>query len=259
MIGLEQSLTAFTDQLSSIKQTMEGATVREQENLTTLRDEEQNLTALRDQLSSIQQTIDGAAAHEQENLAARRDQEQNLTALRDQLSSIKKTMDDTTIRERDIKNSIEAIDSRVLTAQTRVDELLPRLVLGDKARQDLATLMGWFVNRLKKLNADFTETGLRISDLESRFHAKAKQLEEPHSSILERTDSLPTSNGGDPVKETAKACDEAVAIEANAMPVKAGGENAAVFESTPGKDSSVATSVEGEGHPDNGRADQHAT
>ncbi len=162
----------------------------------------------------------------------------------------------TAIRERDIKDSIEALSSRVLTVQTRVDELLPRLVLGDKARQDLATLMSWFVSRLKKLNADFTETGLRIGDLESRFHAKAK-LAEPESSILERTDSPPTSNGGDPVGETAKAGAAAVLIEAN--PAKAGGDNAAVFEPATAKDSSVATSVEGEGRSDNSRADQLAT
>ncbi len=239
LIGLEQNLTALTDQLSSIKQLMDGAAARERENQTAQRDHEHNLTALRDQLSAITQTMDGAAAREQEILTALRDQEQNLTALRDQLSSIKQSTDDAAIRERDIKTSVETLSSRVLTAQTRLDELLPRLVLGDKARQDLATLMSWFVSRLKKLTADSTETGRRICDLESRFAAKPKQLAEPDSSILERTDSPPTSNGGDPVSEPAQAGGAALLMEAKPMPAKAAGDNAAVFEPAAGKDSSV--------------------
>ena len=119
------------------------------------------------------------------DLTALSDQQQSLTALSDQLSLIKQTIDEATVREQDIKNSIEAINSRVLDAQTRADELSPRLLLEEKARKDLATLISLFVKRLKKVNANATELALRLSDLERRFRLKATQLGERH--ILERT------------------------------------------------------------------------
>ena len=237
---------------------------------------QQNLTALSDQLSLIKQTIDGAAVREQENLTALSDQQQNLTALSDQLSLIKQTIDGAAIREQDIKNSVEAVSSRVLNTQTRVDELFPRLVLGEKAREDLATLIGLFVKRLKNLNANLTETAQRLSDLETEFRSKARQLEERHSSILERMDCPSTSNTENRVKETPKAADgtipieanpieanpiEANPIEANPIEAKTDGENAGVFERPPAsKKSSDAANGEGEGRrSDNSRADQHAT
>ena len=110
------------------------------------------------------------------DLTALGDQQQNLTALSDQLVLIKQTIDGTTAREQDIKNSIETISSRVLDAQTRADELSPRLLLEEKARKDLGTLISLFVKRLKKVNANATEVALRLSDLECRFRLKATQL-----------------------------------------------------------------------------------
>src|SRR6516162_5207284 len=95
-----------------------------EQKLAPLGDQQQNLAALGDQLSSIKQTIEGATLREQENIAALSDQQQSLTALTDQLSSIKKTIDEANVREQDIKNSIDGISSRILDAQTRLDELL---------------------------------------------------------------------------------------------------------------------------------------
>ena len=193
------------------------------------------------------------------DLTALSDQQQSLTALSDQLSLIKQTIDGATVREQDIKNSIEAINSRVLDAQTRADELSPRLLLEEKARKDLATLISLFVKRLKRVNANATELALRLSDLECRFRLKATQLGERH--ILERTDSPSTSNMEDLVKDaTPKAADGAIPIEANPIAAKTDGENAGVSERPPpGEESSNKASVEGESRADNSSADQHAT
>jgi chromosome segregation ATPase len=193
------------------------------------------------------------------DLTALSDQQQSLTALSDQLSLIKQTIDEATVREQDIKNSIEAINSRVLDAQTRADELSPRLLLEEKARKDLANLISLFVKRLKKVNANATELALRLSDLERRFRLKATQLGERH--ILERTDSPSTSNMEDLVKDTTpKAADGAIPIEANPIATKTDGENAGDSERPPpGEESSNKASVEGESRADNSRADQHAT
>jgi hypothetical protein len=109
-----------------------------------------------------------------------------------------------------------------------------------------------FVKRLKKLNANLTELALRLGDIEGRFRSKARQPEEHHSSILERTDSPSTSNIEAPVKDP-KAADGAVPIEA-----KTDGENAGGFERPPqGKESSNEASVERDGRSaDNSRADR---
>jgi chromosome segregation ATPase len=178
------------------------------------------------------------------DLKALTDQQQNLTALSDELSLIKRTIDGTTAREQDIKNSIDAINSRLLDAQTRTDELPPRLLLEEKTRKELGTLISLFVKRLKKVNANATELALRLSDLECRFRLKATQLEERH--ILERTDSPPTSNLEDMLKDaTPKAADGAGTIAA-----KADGESGGIFESpSPSEKSSNEASPETpEGH-----------
>jgi len=189
-----------------------------------------------------------------QNLAALGDQQQNLTALSDQLSLIKQTFDEANAREQDIKNSIESINSRVLDAQTRADELLPRLLLGEKAHKDLGTLISLFVKRLKRVNANSTELALRLSDLECRFRLRATQLEERQ--VLERADSISTSNMEDLVKDAAPK----VADGAGPIATKTDGENAGVFERpSPGKETPKEASVEGESRADNSRADQHAT
>jgi len=183
--------------------------------------------------------------------------EQNLMELSDRLSLIKQTIDGGTLREQDTNNSIETINSRVINTQQRVEELFPRQVLGEKTLKDLGTLIGFFVKRLKRVNANSTEIALRLGDLESHFRSKLGQLEERHSSVLEREDGPSTSNIEDLVEDaTPKAADGAIPIEANTD-----GENAEGFEraTTPDQESPKKAIVEGEGRADNSRADQHAT
>jgi chromosome segregation ATPase len=84
------------------------------------------------------------------DLTALSDQQQNLAALSDQLALIKKTIDEATVREQDIKNSIEGINSRVVDAQTRADELSPRLLLEEKARKDLGPSSAYLSNGSKR-------------------------------------------------------------------------------------------------------------
>jgi len=114
--------------------------------------------------------------------------EQNLMELSDRLSLIKQTIDGATLREQDTNNSIETINSRVINTQQRVEELFPRQVLGEKTLKDLGTLIGFFVKRLKTMNASSTEIAMRLGDLEGHFRSKLGQLEERHSSVLERED-----------------------------------------------------------------------
>ena len=130
--------------------------------------------------------------------------EQNLRELSDRLSLIKQTIDGATLREQDTHNSIEAISSRVINTQQRVEELFPRQALGEKALKDLGTLIGFFVKRLKTVNASSTEIAMRLGDLESHFRSKLGQLEERPSSILERKDGLATSKIEDLVEDPRK-------------------------------------------------------
>jgi chromosome segregation ATPase len=174
-----------------------------------------------------------------QNLTALSDQQLDLTALSDQFSLIKQTIDGATVREQDIKNSIEAINSRILDTQTRVDELFPRLLLGEKAGKDLGTLISLFVKRIKRVNANSTELALRLSDLECRFRLKATQLGERH--ILERTDRPSTSDIEDPGKDAKpKAAEGAGPIAANTD-----GENAGALEGpSPSEEASNEASVD---------------
>jgi chromosome segregation ATPase len=154
------------------------------------------------------------------DLTALNDQQENLTGLSDQLLLIKQTIDGASVREQDIKNSIEAVNLRVLDAEARADQFSPRLLLEEKARKDLGNLISLFVKRLKKVNATATDLALRLSDLECRFRLKATQIEERH--ILERTESPSTSTIEN---ATPKAADGTGVITA-----KSKGENGGAFE-----------------------------
>jgi chromosome segregation ATPase len=162
------------------------------------------------------------------------DLKQNLKALTSELSLLKQTIDEAIVRE--FNNSIEVINSRLINTQRQVDDLLPRLVLGEKARKDLGTVINSFVKRVKKVNANATETALRLSDLENRFSSKARQIEECHSSIFEREDYRSRGQTDDLVEDaTPKGADGAVPIETNTD-----SENAGAFEAsaTPVEESS---------------------
>jgi chromosome segregation ATPase len=219
-------------------------------------------------LARLEERADEAAAHmagnqkqsleQTERIAAQlATYEQNLTELSDRLSLIKQTIDGATLRDQDTRNSIEAISSRIVDTQQRTEELFPRQVLGEKALKDLGTLIGFFIKRLKTVNASSTEIAVRLGDLESQFRSKLGQLEERHSSILERQDGLATSKIEDLVEDaTPKAADATIPIAANTD-----GKNAEGFEraTTPGQESSKKAITEGDGRADNSRADQHAT
>jgi hypothetical protein len=128
----------------------------------------------------------------------------------------------------------------------------PRLLLEEKARKDLGTLISLFVKRLKKVNANATEVALRLSDLECRFRLKATQLEERH--ILQATDSPPTSDIANPVK------DEKAADGARPIATSSDGQNGGVLVQPPSsKESSNEASVEGESRSEHSRVEQHAT
>ena len=182
---------------------------------------------------------------------------QNLKALSDELSLFRQTIDEAGAREQDINNSIEAINSRLINTQGQMDGVLPRLVVGEKERKDLGTLINLFVQRLKKVNANTTETAVRLSDLESQFRSKAGQLKERLGSIFECEDYRSTSKIEDLVEDaTPKVAERAVPIATNTD-----SENAGAFErpATPVEKSSNEASDEGESRFDSGRADQHAT
>src|SRR5262249_54207979 len=149
-----------------------------------------------------------AGAHKQsleenERLGARlAGLEQSLAVLSNQLSLIKEVIDGATAREQDIKNSIEAVNSRIVDIQRRVDEVFPRVVLGEKAHKDLGTLISLFLKRLKRVNVNSTETALRLGALEKHVRAKAEHLEEPRGSSLEKTNEPSTSKMENLVEDT---------------------------------------------------------
>jgi chromosome segregation ATPase len=154
---------------------------------------------------------------------------QNLKVLSDELSLFRQTIDGATAREQDINNSIEAINSRFIDTQRQVNGL-------QKARKDLGTVINLFVKRIKKVNANATETALRLSDLENRFSSKSRQIEECSSSIFEREDYRSRGQIDDLVEgATPKGADGAVPIETNTD-----SENVGAFEAsaTPVEESS---------------------
>jgi len=243
------------------------AVLEERADATVIRDLDGRLAQLREHTEAATTQIAATqkqALGENERIAAQlvgfkrdlatlNDQQQNLTDLSDQLSLIKQTIDSATVREQDIKNSIETVNARVVDAQTRADDLSPRLLLEEKARKDLGTLVSLFVKRLKKTNANATDLALRLSDLECRFRLKATQLGERHS--LQRTESSSKSTIEHLLNDTApKTADGASPIAANSN-----GENSGIFERAPaGEISSNNANVDGESRSD-ASADHHAT
>jgi len=204
-----------------------------------------------------------AGAHKQsleenERLGARlAGLEQSLAVLGTQLSLIKEVIDGATAREQDIKNSIEAVNSRITEIQSRVDELFPRLVLGEKAHKDLGTLIGLFLKRLKRVNANSAETALRLGALEKHVRANTENLEEPRVSILEQPNEPSTTKVENLVEDARpKAADGMAPAAANGEREKADG-----FErpSTSAEVSSNEVSGEAKGRSDASRTDQHAT
>lgn len=118
---------------------------------------------------------------ENEQIDARlRRLEQRLTTLTDQVSSIEQTTDGASLRDQERNNSIEV---RLTSTEKQMDDLFPRLELGEKARADLGGLIGLFVKQLKRVNVISSETAVRVVELES-LRSKIAGLEERLNSTL---------------------------------------------------------------------------
>ena len=189
---LEEHLTALGDQLSSIKQTVDGTSGREQDfkrsidaiNSSVIDTEKRvdDLMALGDQLSSIKQAVDEATGREQDvknsieavnsSVASAHERVDDLMALRDGLSSIKQTVDEATGREQGIKDSIEAINSSVIDAQKRVDDLT---VLSDQLSSIKQTVDGAngreqdIKHSIEAINSIVVNTERRVDELFPRL------------------------------------------------------------------------------------------
>jgi hypothetical protein len=147
-----------------------------------------------------------------------------------------------------------------MNTQRRVDELFPRLELGEKARADLGTLISLFIKQLKRVDINSAETVLRVADLES-LRSKVTGLEERLSSILDSENYRSTGNSTRDINDvigdaTPKAADGVDSIEANN-----GSENASIFEGPPTSTEEAPNepSVQGGSRSDNGSANQHPT
>jgi hypothetical protein len=184
-----------------------------------------------------------------EQIAARLTKlEQRLKAVTDELSLVEQTIDGATVRDRDRNDSIEAMNSRLMNTQKRVDELFPRLELGERARIDLGTLIGLFVKQLKRVNLNSAETALRVADLES-LRSKVTGLEERVTSALFGKDYGSTEDSAGDINDivtdtTPKTGDDAGSFEASN-----GSGNAGVAEESPTstEEASNEPSLEGEG------------
>src|SRR5262249_5329040 len=105
----------------------------------------------------------------------------------------------------------------------QVDELFPRLELGEKARTDLGTLIGLFVRQLKRVNMNSAETALRVAELE-RLRTKGTGLEQRLSPTVDLNngsvennndfvgDATPKPGSGD-INETTDAAENASTSE----------------------------------------------
>jgi chromosome segregation ATPase len=186
--------------------------------------------------------------------------EQSLKALTDQLSLIEQTIDETTVRERESNNSIETINSHLMNTQRRVDELFPRLELGEKARADLGTLISLFVKQLKRVDINSAETVLRVADLDS-LRSKVTGLEERLSSILDRENYRSTGNSTRNINDIISDATPKVGDEVGSIETNNGSENASILERPPTstEDAPREPSIQGRSRSDNSSADHHPT
>jgi chromosome segregation ATPase len=186
--------------------------------------------------------------------------EQSLKALTDQLSLIEQTIDEATVRERESNNSIETINSHLMNTQRRVDELFPRLELGEKARADLGTLISLFVKQLKRVDINSAETVLRVADLDS-LRSKVTGLEERLSSILDRENYRSTGNSTRNINDIISDATPKVGDEVGSIETNNGSENASILERPPTstEDAPREPSIQGRSRSDNSSADHHPT
>ncbi len=186
--------------------------------------------------------------------------EQSLKALTDQLSLIEQTIDEATVREQESNKSIETINSHLMNTQRRVDELFPRLELGEKARADLGTLISLFVKQLKRVDINSAETVLRVADLDS-LRSKVTGLEERLSSILDRENYRSTGNSTRNINDIISDATPKVGDEVGSIETNNGSENASILERPPisTEDAPHEPSIQGRSRSDNSSADHHPT
>jgi hypothetical protein len=192
--------------------------------------------------------------------------EQRLTALTDQFSLVEQTIDGAGRRDNERNKSIEDINYRLVNAQKQVDELFPRLELGEKARTDLGALIGLFVRQLKRVNITSAETTLRVAELEG-LRTKVTGLEQRLTSIV-NPENNSVGNNDDFVGNATPNPGSGDINEANAA-----AENASTFEQRPAsaeeaakeateeaaKEATEEAIVQVRSYSENGSAGQHPT
>jgi len=256
--GIEALRFEFMRSIEETRATAGRKTTAVRENLlsviqpidSTLADLAARLARLEEHADAVETFMTGPQALEaNEQIAARLTKlEQRLKAVTDELSLVEQTIDGATVRDRDRNDSIEAMNSRLMNTQKRVDELFPRLELGERARIDLGTLIGLFVKQLKRVNLNSAETALRVADLES-LRSKVTGLEERVTSALFGKDYGSTEDSAGDINDivtdtTPKTGDGAGSFEAGN-----GSSNAGVAEESPTstEEASNEPSLEGEG------------
>jgi chromosome segregation ATPase len=132
-------------------------------------------------------------------------------SLEDQHSLIRQDLDEARRRQEGQYGSIEAVNTGLMNTQRQLDELVPRLERGEKARTDLSALINMLVKRVRRVNLNSAETALRVADLGSKALSKlrvemqeqselasklGKEPEERLSSVHER-ENRPATKGCD--------------------------------------------------------------
>lgn len=103
--------------------------------------------------------------------------EQRLKALVERLSLLNQTINETARGDQQRDKSLESLNCRLIDAQRQADGLFSRLELGEKARDDLGSLISLFVKQLKRVNINSAEIALRVAGLEA-LRSKVSGLEE---------------------------------------------------------------------------------
>lgn len=174
---------------------------------------EERADAVEDFMAGPQKNV----LRENEQIDARlRKLEQRLTTLTDQVSLIEQTIDGASLRDQERSNSIEV---RLTSTEKQMDDLFPRLELGEKARADLGGLIGLFVKQLKRVNVISSETAVRVIELES-LRSKIAGLEERLNSTLDHeshrsAENFTTNDHADIGHASPNPGDEAGVIETN--------------------------------------------
>ena len=178
--------------------------------------------------------------------------EQRLTALTNELSLVEQTIDGEGRRDNGRNKSIEDINHRLVNTQKQVDELFPRLELGEKARADLGALFGLFVRQLKRVNINSAETALRVAELE-RLRTKVTGLEQRLSPTVD-LDNGSVENNNDFIGDATPKPGSGDINETNDA-----AESASTSEQRPTYTEEVCkeADVQIRSYPENGSAGQH--